>query len=54
MNNDMLMIIAEKSILFYSPRFSRKNHELNNKFANDIVTNHKLSNKAKNLIISKP
>ncbi len=51
MNNDMLMIVTENSILFYSPRFSRKNFEINKKMANEIINNHNLNNKSKNLSI---
>ncbi len=54
MNNDMLMIATESSLLFYSPRFSRKNFEINKKMASEIVNNHKLNNKSKNLNIFLP
>ena len=54
MNNDLLMIVTEKSLLFYSPRFSRKNLEANTKFANELINNHKLNNKSKYLSIYRP
>ena len=51
MNNDLLMIVTENSLLFYSPRFSKKNFEINQKIAYEITANYKLNNKSKNLNI---
>lgn len=53
MSNDLLMVATEKSLLFFSPRFSKKCQEINQKWANDMSNSHKVNNKSKNFQITK-